>query len=308
MAVVADLSGIIGGRSNEQGLLSLTLRTERGQQVVYVYGTAAADGASVVLRYECDSSTSEVQLASQRQVLRVAQPDSNHNGGCVRFGLDGMLYVSLGDGGGANDVYGQAQDRSTLLGSLLRIDVSEGSDSEPYAIPADNPFVGEQGVRGEIYAYGLRNPWRFAFDSVSGRLWAGDVGQNQREEVDVISPGDNLGWPLQEGLLGVERNDLTRPIISYGVSEGRAVIGGFVYRGSAIPALQGVYVYGDFDTGRVWGIAPRADGPWLHRELFSGSLLPVSFAADAQGELLMLSLHGHIYRLHGANLSLQHVN
>ena len=215
-----------------------------------------------------DASTADKD--SELVILEIPQPAGNHNGGQLAFGPDGYLYVGLGDGGRGGDPFGNGQDLGTLLGSILRIDVSEASPTRPYQVPGDNPFVGITGALGEIWAYGLRNPWRFSFDSQYGdsgygdsesaRLWVGDVGQNNREEVDLVQKGLNYGWNVMEGTAcfspqtGCDQTGLELPVAEYGREGGCSIIGGYVYRGRLIPSLYGAYVFGDFCSGSVWGI------------------------------------------------------
>jgi glucose/arabinose dehydrogenase len=236
-------------------------------------------------------------------ILRVAQPFPNHNGGDLVFGPDGKLYVGMGDGGGGGDPFGNGQRLDTLLGKILRLDV----DRRGSIVPADNPFVGRAGARPEIFAYGLRNPWRFSFDRATGALWIGDVGQDRWEEIDRLSPrqarGANLGWSTFEGrhplLGGSARNGPTVfPVAEYDRGQGISVTGGFVYRGTRVPALRGRYVYGDYGSGRVWalGAGPRRGAP---REI-TGDLgvrlsTLTSFGVGADGELYVIG-NGTLYR------------
>lgn len=241
-------------------------------------------------------------------VMQIAQPFGNHNGGTIVFGPDRMLYVALGDGGAANDPFGHGQNRKSLLGKVLRVDVSHSTAAEPYAIPADNPFVGEvgQGVRGEIWTWGMRNPWRIAFDRQTGELWCGDVGQNSYEEVDRLVKGGNYGWNLMEGKhpFPADRqedaipDDVVLPVVEYPRSDGISITGGGVYRGAALPDLVGRYVYGDFGSGRIWCVLEDRDS-YKHEVtlLASTSKQIASFNEDADGELLVLCFDGRIYRL-----------
>jgi glucose/arabinose dehydrogenase len=232
----------------------------------------------------------------------VAQPFSNHNGGQIVFGPDGMLYIGLGDGGSGNDPENNGQNLGTLLGSLLRIDVS----GDAHSIPPDNPFVGRQGARAEIWAYGLRNPWRFSFDSVTGDLWLADVGQNTREEVNVITRGGNYGWRIMEGAecrgggTNCDMSGLQPPIIDYATAGGNcSVTGGFVYRGSAIGALQGAYVYADYCSGRIWALRTEGFVRSDHRQIGDAPFRISSFAQDGNGDLYVLehANAGGIYKL-----------
>jgi glucose/arabinose dehydrogenase len=240
-------------------------------------------------------------------LLEVAQPFVNHNGGQILFGPDGMLYIGFGDGGSARDPHGNGQNRGTLLGKLLRIDVGGRSGNLPYRIPPDNPFVGQAGTREEIWALGLRNPWRFSFDPETRALWAADVGQNTKEEIDVIQKGGNYGWAVMEGFdcLGggsnCDRSGFIAPVFEYptGQAGNCSVTGGFVYRGQAIPALRSAYVYGDYCSGRVWAL--RYDGTRVteQAQLADGNIMISSFAVDAAGEIYALqhAANGGIFKL-----------
>jgi uncharacterized repeat protein (TIGR03806 family) len=234
-------------------------------------------------------------------LLEVAQPFSNHNGGTITFGPDDRLYVAFGDGGDANDPFRHGQDRGTLLGAMLRLDPRNPPPGQPYGIPADNPFVGEPGVRPEIWAYGLRNPWRWSFDRATGDLWLGDVGQGQREEVDLVRRGANLGWRLYEGELQhldagtTPDTPVTGPVRAYGRTLGTTVVGGHVYRGQDVPSLRGSYVYGDYGSGRIWALVH--DGLQTVEHLQINSLSSVaSFGEDERGELYAVSLSGTLHR------------
>lgn len=267
--------------------------------------------------------------STERVLLEFSQPYDNHNGGQVAFGPDGYLYIATGDGGAGGDPQGNGQNRGTLLGAILRIDVdgkgragaAGGADNDQadtaggvdsggasgpgtYAIPPDNPYAGnDQGYREEIFAYGLRNPWRFSFDPGTGTLWTGDVGQNAYEEIDVVRAGGNYGWNIMEGRhcyeppSGCDSSGLIMPVAEYPHSEGRSVTGGFVYRGSSVPALAGRYIYADFVSGRFWTISadnPQESSPEL---LFESDLNVSSFGTDRAGEIYALAFDGHIYRL-----------
>jgi len=240
----------------------------------------------------------------EEELLSVVQPFDNHNGGSLAFGPDGRLYIGFGDGGGSNDPSGHGQDPSTLLGAILRLDVDTGATADrPYGIPPDNPFASGVGGRPEIYAWGLRNPWRMSFDRLTGELWVGDVGQNAREEIDVVARGDNHGWKIMEGTIcrpggprACAREGLALPVLDYPHDQGRSVTGGFVYRGSRLPALVGRYVYTDFVTRALW--AWRRGDPPPAAPLLTTSAMIASFGEDAHGELYALGLDtGRIYRL-----------
>ncbi len=235
--------------------------------------------------------------------MEVSQPFSNHNGGQIAFGPDGYLYIALGDGGSGGDPDGNGQNRATLLGSILRIDANTASGARNYAIPPDNPFAGNsQGFREEIFAYGLRNPWRFSFDPVTKKLWAGDVGQNLYEEIDIIEKGRNYGWNIMEGFhcyssATCDTAGLTLPVWEYGhnSSGGIAVTGGFVYRGTQLPELYGKYIYADYGSGRIWSLS-YSDNDTVNTELLKTSLNISSFGTDRFNELYMCAFDGKIYR------------
>ena len=236
---------------------------------------------------------------SELVILEVAQPYPNHNGGAIRFGPDGMLYLGIGDGGAAGDPLGSGQDRSTLLGSIIRIDVSEASPAEPYRIPPDNPFVGDPEARPEIWAYGFRNPWRMAFDSSTGDLWVADVGQNALEEVGIVRRGENHGWNVYEGDSCYNRNpqcgvlDAVAPIATYGRRDGCSVSGGVVDRGSRVPGLYGAFIYGDYCTGKIW--AARADGEVA--EIADTDWPIVSMGTDDEAGILIIAQGQPIRRI-----------
>ena len=311
-----DITDRVNDRGNEEGLLGLALDPDfESNELFYVYYTASSPRRSVASRFTV--TTDDPNLAdagSESIIIEVSQPYANHNGGQILFGPDGLLYIGLGDGGSAGDPRGNGQDVGTLLGSVLRIDVSAGGDEIGYTVPADNPFIGVPGARPEIWAYGLRNPWRFAFDRLSGELWAADVGQNSREEVDLIVPGGNYGWNVMEGSecfsprgkalrLAQDRpcdpDGLEPPVVEYGHDDGCSITGGYVYRGSRLPRLYGWYIFGDYCSGKVWAFS-RQSGDEDRTvdtldELMNTSHNISSFGEDPSGELYVISLDGGIY-------------
>jgi glucose/arabinose dehydrogenase len=243
---------------------------------------------------------------SETVIMEIPQPYGNHNGGQLAFGPDGYLYIGLGDGGSGSDPTGNGQNVGTVLGAILRIDVEGVSDEKSYAIPPDNPFVGIDGVREEIWAYGLRNPWRFSFDTETGFLWAGDVGQNRWEEIDVVKKGLNYGWNIMEGrhcfspATDCDSTALEMPVAEYARAEGCSITGGYVYRGGDVPWLVGAYVYGDFCSGKIWGLG-YDDGSVTEQALLLDSGLSItSFGQDLDGTLYVLSRNEGIYRIHSA--------
>jgi glucose/arabinose dehydrogenase len=283
---------------SERGLLGLAFHPDfAANGRFFVNYTRAPDGASVVAEFHAGASHEHAD-PQERVLLTVAQPFANHNGGMVAFGPDGYLYIGLGDGGSAGDPGDRAQNPNELLGKILRIDVD---GARPYGIPKDNPFAGGGG-RPEVYALGLRNPWRFAFDRKDGRLLVGDVGQNRIEEIDLVGRGGNYGWPLMEGrscyrpATDCERPGLTLPMAQYQHGQGRcSVTGGYVYRGSALPGLAGSYLFADFCSGEIFGL--RQDARSM---LLDTRLQIASFGEDAAGEIYVVDLGGAVYRIVGA--------
>lgn len=250
----------------EKGLLSVAFHPRyRENGVFFVDYTTKPDRLYThVSRFKI-RDRHRADPASETVLLEIHQPYSNHNGGQLAFGPDGYLYIGMGDGGAANDPHGHGQNPDSLLGKLLRIDVNSEQKPRRYAIPKDNPFVNQKGYRAEIWALGLRNPWRFSFDRLNGRLYLADVGQDEVEEIDVIEKGGNYGWNIMEGDICTPKVNpkcqpagLKRPIHTYRHPEGFSITGGFVYRGSALPGLCGVYLYADYVTQRLWGL--RYDG------------------------------------------------
>jgi glucose/arabinose dehydrogenase len=291
-----DLSSKVSG-SGEQGLLSMAFHPDYGANGLFYVNFTGNDGNTRVERYAVSADPDVADGGSAKLILTVPQPASNHNGGHILFGPDGMLYVALGDGGGAGDPFNNGQNSGTLLGSLLRLDVDGG---DPYAIPSDNPFG------NEIWAIGLRNPWRIAFDPGEGRLYIADVGQASFEEVNVVDNDEsdlNYGWRIMEGSScfgggGCDDAGLVLPEVEYDHGEGCSVTGGFVYRGSALPEIVGHYFYSDFCRGFLRSF--RFDGEdatelvdWDVGGL--GSVL--SFGQDAAGELYILSGDGRVVKL-----------
>lgn len=286
----------------EKGLLGLAFHPDFAENgAFFVDYTAPGPLRTVIARYHVDPQNPNRALsASEEIILEVAQPYSNHNAGQIVFGPDGYLYITLGDGGSGGDPQDNAENPATLLGSILRIDVDGGS---PYAIPPDNPFVGNpDGYREEIYAYGLRNPWRISFDPETNRLWAGDVGQNAYEEIDIIEKGGNYGWDVMEGFhcfeprTNCDKTGLVMPVWEYPHSQGGSVTGGYVYRGPSAPSLAGRYVYADFVSGRIWALTYE-NGQAENEDLFDTNLNISSFGIDEDGELYVLAFDGNVYRL-----------
>lgn len=284
---------------NEEGLLGLAFHPKfKDNGFVYLQYSASDPRRNVISRFTADRARERLDPASEKVVLEVEQPYGNHNGGMLAFGPDGFLYIGLGDGGAGGDPHDYAQDPGSLLGKMLRIDVDRAEGGKAYAVPRDNPFAGRPGARGEIWALGLRNPWRYSFDRKTGELWAGDVGQNAWEEIDLIKKGLNYGWNRREGKHAFQsKTDERRfeePVAEHGRGEAQSITGGYVYRGEKWPALAGRYIYGDFMSGLIWALdAERRGEPRL---IARGELI-ASFGEDEAGELYFASFDGHIYAL-----------
>ena len=293
-----DIRHKVRRRHEEEGLLGIAFHpTNRSE--VFLHYSASDPRRNVVARFRMDAARERILEQSEELVLEVQQPWGNHNGGDLRFGPDGFLYITLGDGGSANDPLDNGQNLSTWLGSILRIDVDR---ARPYAVPPDNPFLETAGARGEIWAYGLRNVWRMSFDRATGELWAGDVGQNRYEEIDLIERGGNYGWDRREGkhaFAGAAPDgDFLDPVIEYSRREAQSITGGFVYRGKELPSLVGAYVHADYVTGFLWALWWDGSKVTRHVQLGRGSQI-TTFGEDLAGELYFASFDGAIYRLAG---------
>lgn len=298
---------LVGSRGNEQGLLSIAFHPRFAENGMFFVNYTNRDGATVVARYRVAATNpDQADPASASILLTIDQPAANHNGGLLMFGPDGYLYIGTGDGGAAGDPWGNGQRLDTLLGKLLRIDVDGGA---PYAIPADNPMLNRADARPEIWAYGLRNPWRFSFDRATGDLFIADVGQNELEEVHfqpAASPGgENYGWNIMEGdacfrARRCDQTGLALPVAVYAHGSpagGCSITGGYVYRGAAFPQLVGIYLYTDYCSGNLWGL--RSDGAgWVSSLVGTFAINASSFGEDEAGELYLTDRDGGgLYRL-----------
>jgi glucose/arabinose dehydrogenase len=312
-AVALDISDrVLGG--GEQGLLGLALHPDwPATPRAYVHYTDR-NGDTVLSELSVTDLPSPPALdaTTERVLLRVEQPYANHNGGQLAFGPDGYLYVALGDGGAGGDPHGHGQDPTTLLGSILRIDVDAappdgGDDGAGYGIPSDNPFADGTGGAPEVFVYGLRNPWRFSFDRSTGELWIADVGQSAYEEIDRLDPatdaGANLGWAVMEGAhcyadLACSSDGLVQPVAEYGRDQGCSVTGGYVYRGTAIPDLRGWYLFSDYCSGLLFGVPSDVESAAEPRVLLETGASVSTFGQDADGELYLADLaSGAVYRI-----------
>jgi hypothetical protein len=313
-------------KENEEGLLGLAFHPkykENGQLFIY-YTAKEPPHTSVISRLRVSKNDpNQADPASEEVLLTIKQPYWNHNGGNLAFGPDGYLYIGLGDGGAANDPHGNGQNLKTLLGSILRIDVDKKGDRRPYAIPADNPFLKTAGAQPEIYAYGVRNIWGMAFDPVTKLFWAGDVGQNIWEEIDLIERGGNYGWNIREGFHKFDvrnakpgpgrtpdlqnkpdpndRTDLLDPIWEYHHdTDGKSITGGLVYRGKRLPELVGYYVYADYVSGKMWGLKydEKAKKVVANRPIAGPpnfNIPCMTIGADEEGELYLGDSFGNLW-------------
>jgi glucose/arabinose dehydrogenase len=299
-----DIKGKVDDGGNEEGLLGLAFHPNyETNGFFYVNYTASNPNRTVISRFKVSSDPNKADAASEYVILEFNQPYSNHNGGQISFGPDGYLYIAAGDGGSGGDPQGNGQNRAALLGKILRIDVDQEANGKRYGIPVDNPFATSSEFRKEIYAYGLRNPWRFSFDAETNTLWAGDVGQNSYEEIDIIEKGGNYGWNTMEGKhcyepsSGCNTSDLQLPVWEYGRGEGVSVTGGFVYRGPTLPGLTGKYIYADYGSGNIWVLEKPARSNAVNSKLMESDLEISSFGVDQKNELYICSFDGKIYRL-----------
>ncbi len=307
--VFLDIRDRVNDRGAEEGLLGLAFHPDfKNNGFFYVNYTATDPKRTVIARFHVDQTDSDsADKGSEFIILQFSQPFSNHNGGQITFGPDGFLYIATGDGGWAGDPFENGQSLNILLGKILRIDVDNPSGTNAYGIPPGNPFAGNtSGFREEIYAYGLRNPWRFSFDPETGWLWVADVGQERYEEIDIVEKGKNYGWNIMEGLhcfkppSGCDTTGLELPIWEYDHSQGESITGGFVYRGRGVPELTGLYIYSDFISGRIWSLKYDGSGQPVNDLLLNTSLTISSFGIDKENELYILSFDGKIYRFKSA--------
>jgi glucose/arabinose dehydrogenase len=275
------------------GLLGLSFHPDYDQNGYFYVNYTGEGGNTRISRFHASGNLADSN--SENVLLLVEQPFPNHNGGALTFGPDGYLYAGLGDGGSAGDPHKNGQNKEVLLGKILRIDVNNG---DTYSIPSDNPFG------NEVWAYGLRNPWRISFDRATGDLWIGDVGQNQWEEIDYLPAGSqggaNFGWSIMEGNHGYDgeaQPGLLLPVAEYGHNIGGcSVTGGYVYRGATMPEWNGVYFYGDYCSGKVSGLI-LSDGQWQSQVLFEAGVTITTFGQDESGEIYLASDNGNVYHL-----------
>jgi glucose/arabinose dehydrogenase len=303
--VFLDISSRIDNSGNEMGLLGLAFHPDfRENGLFFVNYTNST--STVISKFKIDAGNpNRADPSSEEIILTFIQPYPNHNGGQLAFGpADGYLYIGVGDGGSAGDPNGNGQNCNTLLGKILRIDINKKDPGLSYGIPPENPFAkNSQGKREEIYAYGLRNPWRFSFDLQSGRLWAADVGQDKVEEIDLIDNGKNYGWNIMEGSLcynpisGCNTSGLELPVYEYQHPLGDAITGGYVYNGQKLPVLYGAYIYADYGTGLIWGLWYQEGNKPQNFTLANTKLNISSFGIDESNELYLTAFDGKVYNL-----------
>jgi glucose/arabinose dehydrogenase len=292
--------------SGEKGMLGLAFHPQFPQKNLFYVHYDRLVGAlqqSVIAEYQISTSDPNLAATSERILLMVDQPPyANHKGGQIAFGPDAFLYIALGDGGSGGDPLGNGQNLQTLLAKVLRIDVDHTSAGLQYAIPPSNPFAGGGGLP-EIWAYGLRNPFRFSFERGTGRLFCGDVGQDKYEEIDILQSGGNFGWNVMEGMhcynpaSGCNVSGLILPIAEYDHAEGNAVIGGYVYKGSAIPSLAGAYIFSDNGSGTIWKLVEAPPGTWTPTKLLSSNRGISSLGQDVAGEIYFVDYSGSVLKL-----------
>ena len=304
-----DITDRVGSEGPEQGLLGLAFAPDYTDSGLFYVNYTDVNGDTAISRFAVTDDPDVADPASETILLQQRQPFANHNGGGVVFGPDGYLYIGLGDGGSGGDPNGNGQRLTTWLGKILRIDVDPANApaGETFAVPEDNPFVGQADALPEIWAFGLRNPWRFSFDRETGDLWIGDVGQGEIEEIDLLPANEgalNLGWNELEGTscflaLECDPTAYTGPVLEYAHEVGGcSVTGGYVYRGTAMPGLAGAYIFADFCTGYLWAGGQNDDGSWTMSEPVETELSISSFGEDAAGELYLTDhAGGTIYRL-----------
>ncbi len=309
--IFLDMCDRVAVHHSEEGLLSVAFHPNyENNKEIYVWYTAQEPRRCVLSKFTNMDLETPIDTSTEEVLLEVPQPWGNHNGGTVMFGKDGHLYVGIGDGGASNDPHENGQNKMTLLASIIRIDPNNKANGKNYSIPPDNPFVGDESARPEIWAIGLRNPWRMSFDKETGELWVGDVGQNKWEEVDIVHKGQNYGWNAREGfhsfMKNKTENTTSDPVYEYGRRQGGSITGGFVYRGTLLPELSGKYIFSDYLSRRVWALSPPTgeNKKYTAAKIAKGSPLAISsFGETPSGEILACGFEspysraGKIYQL-----------
>ena len=309
--VFLDIRDRVDVGHSEEGLLSLAFHPNyKENQEIFVWYTSHNPRRMILSSFMIGDDLGKPDKEKEKIILEVGQPWGNHNGGTIMFGPDGYLYLGIGDGGGSNDTMDNSQNTKSMLGKIIRINVDQEGENKTYSVPDDKPFTKRDGFLPEIWAYGLRNPWRMSFDITTGKLWVADVGQNKWEEIDIIEKGGNYGWNTKEGshiFMNKEQKEKSiDPIYEYGRFSGGSVTGGFVYRGENIPDLDGMYLFSDYLSGRTWALqqkSTRKDKYKSHRVTKKQKLFISSYGQDASGELYVCGFEspyaqeGKIYRL-----------
>ena len=302
--IFLNITDRVNSSGTEQGLLGLAFHPDF-EQNGYFWVNYTDNSGTVVSRFNTDITTGLADPGSEQITITIPQPYSNHNGGQIAFGSNnGWLYIATGDGGSGGDPQNNGQNLNTLLGKILRIDIDNPSDGKNYSIPGQNPFASNQeNILPEIYAYGLRNPWRFSFDKTTNKLWAADVGQNRVEEINIVESGKNYGWNIMEGSQcfnppqDCPQEDLILPVYEYEHPLGKSITGGYVYRGREISPLYGLYIYADFVTGYVWALSGDEDGKVENFTLAETSLNISSLGTDQDQKMYFAAFDGNIYKL-----------
>jgi len=308
--VFLDITDRVGVTNDEEGLLSAAFHPEfLKNNYVYVWYSAQKPKRGVLSRFTYNNELKQLDKKTEQVILEIQQPWGNHNGGTVLFGPDGLLYLGVGDGGAANDPYNNSQNKNTLLGSIIRIDINKTGGDNQYAIPPTNPLVNQDGCREEVWAWGLRNPWRMSFDRITNDLYVGDVGQNAWEEVDIVRGGGNYGWNFREGKHPFQKKEsseknLIDPIYEYGRRGGGSITGGYVYRGLKLPALYGSYIFSDYLSAKVWFLKKNKNNEYIATRIAKKTPISIaSFGESPQGEIFACGFSnpygskGKIYRL-----------
>ena len=299
-----DITGKARLSNDEEGLLCLAFhplfKVNHRFYIIYSLANVVPRRTRLSEWRTKDLVPDSADEASEKVLLEVEKKHGNHNGATITFGSDGFLYVSLGDGGGGGDQDGNAQNPRSLLGKVLRLDVDHAAAGKAYGIPRDNPWAGRSGAAPEVWAWGLRNPWRMSFDPTTGELWAGDVGQNAWEEVDVIKKGGNYGWNFREGshpfIKGKAAKGLVEPVFDYGRDKGFCITGGVVYRGASAPGLAGRYLFADFGSKAVWSLDAKSKARSSLQVACKAPEAPASFGTDEAGEAYVVGYEGGIFR------------
>lgn len=309
--VFLDIREVTLREGNEEGLLGLAFHPKFQQNGEFFVYYSTKPRSSVISRFRVSKDRSKADRESEEKLLQIPQPYSNHNGGSMKFGPDGYLYIGLGDGGLRDDPHGNGQNLATLLGSILRIDVDHKDEGLAYSIPKDNPFIKRRDARGEIWAYGFRNVWRIAFDRQTGDLWAADVGQDRFEEVNLVEKGGNYGWNIREGKHDFKPNtpakpeSLRDPLVEYFRGEGQSVTGGIAYRGEQLQDFVGAYFYGDYLSGNVWALWQENGQLVKNAQVARTGLQIAAFGEDQAGEMYLCAFDGSIYRLQPREIDLK---